>query len=286
MKQDFQFIRLVGDERRAGASLSSVSKHWQGKRERFLFVSPHDDDVALGGGLLIQHAVRQKIPVYVLVVTNGMMGYCTLAEKKTIVSERYAETMKSYRLLGVKKENILWLNFPDCSLAYYQGRRAAHREDARETMIEGHAGLQNTFTYYIRKIRPTQCFIPTDRDLHPDHKYTYNEFAISIFHACGEIWPELGAPLKNVPYLTELAVYCDFPSAPQLRMIASDKFFERKLNAILAFRSQKQITSLVDAVRRNGPVEFFRNVQFNLYNPQKYRYRFSEESHLFNAKYS
>jgi LmbE family N-acetylglucosaminyl deacetylase len=286
MKQDFQFIRLTGDERREGPSLASVSRHWQGKKERFLFVSPHDDDAALGGGLLIQHAVKAGIPVYVAVVTNGMMGYCSLAERRSIVEKRKAEGMKSYTGLGVPASHILWLNFPDCSLAYYQGRRQARREDAEDTVIEGYAGLQNTFTYHLRRIRPTQCFIPTDKDLHPDHKYAYNEFVISVFHACGEIWPELGKPLKKVPYLSEMAVYCDFPSAPQLRLKGNERYFERKLDSILAFKSQKQIRSLVDSVRQNGPVEFFRNIQFNLYNPLKYRYRFSEENHIFNAKYA
>jgi LmbE family N-acetylglucosaminyl deacetylase len=286
MKQDFQFIRLTGDERREGLSLASVSRHWQGKKERFLFVSPHDDDAALGGGLLIQHAVKQGIPVFVAVVTNGMMGYCSLSEQRTIVKKRKSEALKCYGLLGVPPSRVLWLNFPDCSLAYYQGRRRARAGDAQDTVIQEHAGLQNAFTAFIRKIRPTQCFIPTDKDLHPDHKYAYNEFLISVFHACGEIWPELGRPLKKAPYLTEMAVYCDFPSPPQLRLKGSDRVFERKLRSILAFRSQKQIRSLVDSVRKNGPVEFYRNVQFNLYNPLKYRYRFSEENHIFNAKYA
>jgi LmbE family N-acetylglucosaminyl deacetylase len=285
MKQGFQFIRLTGDERREGPSLASVSRHWHGKKERFLFVSPHDDDAALGGGLLIQHAVSAGIPVFVAIVTNGMMGYCSAGEQRSIVEKRKSETLRSYTLLGVPAPHILWLNFPDCALAYYQGRHQARREDAGDTLIKGYAGLQNTFTYYLRKIRPTQCFIPTDRDLHPDHKYAYNEFLISVFHACGKIWPELGASLKMVPYLTEMAVYCDFPTPPQLRLVGGDVYFERKLKSILAFRSQKQIRSLVDSVRANGPVEFFRNVQFNLYNPLKYRYRFSEENHIFNAKY-
>ena len=53
MPQEFEFIRLVGEERRVGPSLKSVSRHFQKERECFLFISPHDDDVALGAGLFI-----------------------------------------------------------------------------------------------------------------------------------------------------------------------------------------------------------------------------------------
>jgi hypothetical protein len=37
-KEEFEFVRLVGNERRVGTTLASVSRHWQGKKERFLVV--------------------------------------------------------------------------------------------------------------------------------------------------------------------------------------------------------------------------------------------------------
>ena len=49
MKGEVEFVRLVGNERRVGPTLKSVSHHWQGDRECFLFISPHDDDIVLGG---------------------------------------------------------------------------------------------------------------------------------------------------------------------------------------------------------------------------------------------
>jgi len=87
--EQIQFVRLVGNERRVGSRLAEVSRHWQGDRECFLFVSPHDDDAVLGAGLLMQLAKREKVPVYVLIVTDGSMGYCTMQEQATITQTRY-----------------------------------------------------------------------------------------------------------------------------------------------------------------------------------------------------
>ncbi|MFH0922106.1 MAG: PIG-L family deacetylase, partial [Fibrobacterota bacterium] len=265
MSHDFEFVRLVGEERRVGPTLASVSRHWQEKKERFLFISPHDDDIALGAGLFIQHACQQKIPVYVLIVTDGSMGYCRLQDKGKISEIRKKETYDCYALLGVPRDNVLWLGFPDGGLGHCCGRRVALPSDAPAVVQEGFTGLQNAFTVALRKIRPTQCFLPTINDLHPDHKITYEEFMISVFHASGKIWPELGAPLDAIPHLHEVAVYCDFSTPPNVRIRASEDVFEQKLNAILAYKSQEQIQSIIDSVRKTGAGEFLKNIEFNLY---------------------
>jgi len=270
-----QFIRLLGDERRVANTLAGVSKHWQGDKECFLFVSPHDDDVVLGGGLLIQLAQLENVPVYIMIVTDGAMGYCSNEEKDTISQIRQAETFECYQSLGIPKENIFWLGFPDCQLKLYTGRRAA--DENEKAVYQGFTGLQNAFTYFLRKTRPTQCFLPTPTDLHPDHKIVHEEFLISVFHASGNIWPELGKPLEKTTYFNEMAVYCDFPTQPQLQMKTPMSFLEKKLQAIGAFRSQKQIESLIKIVRNAGPYEYMRAVDYNFYNPDNYKVRFKED---------
>ena len=60
-KNEIEYVRLVGNERRTGDTLASVSRHWQDGKEKFLFISPHDDDVVLGAGLFIQ-LVRKSGP--------------------------------------------------------------------------------------------------------------------------------------------------------------------------------------------------------------------------------
>jgi LmbE family N-acetylglucosaminyl deacetylase len=275
MKEEIEFIRLVGNERRVGPTLASVSRHWQGEKECFAFVSPHDDDVVLGGGLMIQLAKRENVPVHIMIVTDGSMGYCSLEEKDTIVEIRKAETFACYESLGIPRQNIHWLGFPDCQLNSYRGRRVAKKGEPAE--VEGFNGLQNGFTYFLRKIRPTQVFLPTSNDLHPDHRIVHEELLISLFHSAGDIWPELGKTLERVPYVHELGVYCDFPESPRLRVRTPEIILEKKLAAIGKFVSQKQIASLIDIVRKGGPEEYLRALEFKLYEPSRYRAYFDEK---------
>lgn len=275
MQEEIEFVRLVGNERRVGSFLSTVSRHWQGKKERFLMISPHDDDAVLGAGLLIQLARRENVPVHILIVTDGRMGYCSEEEKDSISEIRRNESYECYQSLGIPKKNIIWLGFPDCQLNSYRGR--APVESKEPLAIKGFTGLQNAFTYHLRKIKPTQCFLPTWNDLHPDHRIIYEEMLISLFHAAGNIWPELGRPLSNVPYVHTYAVYCDFLEPPTLRMRTPRSYLEKKLKAISAFRSQKQISSLIENVRHCGPEEYTRAIEFKLYRPTKYRSLFEEK---------
>jgi len=296
MQQKFEFVRLVGEERRVGSKLASVSRHWQDKKERFLVISPHDDDAALGAGLFIQLAKRENVPVHIMIVTDGSMGYCNIKERDTIAEIRRSETFECYQNLGVPKANIVWLGFPDCQISNFRGRSPVLEfpiDDLRLAIckskienrkseidlrlpIAGFVGLQNTFTYYLRKIRPTQCFLPTHNDLHPDHRIIYEEFLISLFHSAGNIWPELGRPLSKVPYVHTYAVYCDFAAPPTLRMRTPTSYLDKKLKAIAAFRSQKQISSLIENVRHCGPEEYIRAIDFKLYHPASYRNKFEQ----------
>lgn len=278
MGKEIEFVRLVGNERRVADTMQGVSRHWQGGKESFLFISPHDDDVVLGGGLLVQLAQRENVPVHILIVTDGSMGYCNSEEKDTISEIRMEEAYECYQSLGIPKENIIWQGFPDCQLNLYRGRREALADD--KAVIEGFTGLQNAFTYWLRKLRPTQCFLPTSNDLHPDHKIVHEEFLISLFHSAGNIWPELGSPLEKVSYIHEIGVYCDFPEFPKLRMKTPQSFLENKLNAIAAFKSQKQITSLIDVVRKSGPYEYLRSLDFKLYQPGSYYDLFEDKHHI------
>ena len=277
-EEALRYIRLVGQERRKGQTLSEVSRTWQGEKECFAFFSPHDDDVVLGAGLLMQTIQQEGVPVHVVIVTDGSMGYCSPEEKDAISEIRKKETYDCYIALGIPQANIHWLGFPDCSLTHYRGRRLAQPADAGQ--VAGYTGLQNAFTRVLRNIRPTQCFVPTFNDLHPDHKITYDELLISLFHAGGSIWPELGCPLDKTPHVHEMGIYCDFPEPPTLRVQTDEDILENKLRAIGAFQSQKQIAALIEGVRRSGPYEYFRSLNFQLYKPQRYFDLFEKKHHI------
>ena len=264
----FQYTRLQQGEKLRSSELSDLMNDNDISEQSWVFVSPHDDDLSFGGGLLMQAAVMAGVDVHILVVTDGSLGYCTSDQQAEIVSIRQAETFRSFEVLGIPSDHVHYLNFPDGGLLQYQGRRPA--ADAPQS-IAGYVGLQNSFTYYLRKFRPTRVFVPTHTDLHPDHRYAHSELMISLFHSAGEIWPELGAPLIELPEVYEMAIYCDFSTSPNIEIIGNEDVFERKLKSIEAYQSQLQIDALIQIAREAGPYEYLREVNFRLYSPKNYR---------------
>jgi LmbE family N-acetylglucosaminyl deacetylase len=249
---------------------------WKGAAECWMFVSPHDDDVVIGAGLTFQVGLAVGAQVHTVIVTDGRMGYCRFEQRRNISKIRAAEADKSYRNLGLPDGNLRFIECPDCNLSAYRGRHFT--TIGAPTEIEGAGGMQNAFTYALRQVRPTRVFLPTGVDLHPDHQIVYEEVLISLFHAQGGIWPELGEPLAEVPKVYEFAVYCDFPEAPQIRIETPSAMLENKLQAILAFASQEQIGSLVEIQRSAGPIEYLRELEFHFYSPQKYHPLFARTS--------
>jgi len=267
----FQFTRLIDGRPVRQASIESAMGCGTLRGQTWMFVAPHDDDLCIGAGLLMQAAVDAGVDVQAVIVTDGCLGYCEASQQEAIVDIRQAETISSFEVLGVEKSQLTFLGFPDGGLTHFIGRRPA---GAGDPQVAGFTGLQNALTHSLRELRPSHVFVPTKMDLHPDHQITHNELMISLFHASGKIWPELGDPL-DVPQVHEMAVYCDFPSDPHLEIIGGEGPFEKKLASIAAYQSQLQIAELVEQLRLAGPFEYIRDVNFRLYSPQRYRPLFS-----------
>ena len=242
-------------------------------QEKVLVVNPHDDDGVISAALTILAFRDLDVSVDIAVTTDGRQGYCDLRKRGSIVGIRKRETIAAYGVLGIPKEKIHFLGFPCSQMLPYQGRIRALKRDCRSPLtIQGAIGLQNSFTYLLRKIRPTIVIVPHSGDYHPDHKTTHAELLISIFHAMGDIWPELGPKLENVPTLWESVVYCNYEGAPpNLHIRSLDRSaFETKMEAIGKFASQPQIEPLIAELRRGSPTEVMRIISFEFYKPGMY----------------
>ncbi|GHT24005.1 hypothetical protein FACS189419_08650 [Planctomycetales bacterium] len=256
---------------------ADVWHQWQGENERWLFLSPHDDDIVCGCGLTFTAAVEMGIDVHAAVIACGRMGYCSLEERNTIKEVRFKETQESFAQLGLSPDRLYQFDYDDGSLTQEIGRRfAADAEHSvsRNTAIAGGTGLENTLTWLFRQVRPTRLFIPNRLDLHLDHKAVHYEAVISVFHAQGEIWPELGEPLTQIPMLYEYAIYSDFVKFPTHRIRVSNDFVEKRLAALASYRSQKQIGLLVEELRKNGGSEYLLEIRFDVFSAAKYESAF------------
>ncbi len=247
----------------------NVWPDWKGKDERWLFVAPHDDDIVCGAGITFVAAIARGIETHALVVTTGESGYCRPEHRKTIAAIRNNEARESFKLLGLPEENLIQFKYPDANPGPHVGRRQT--DDPNDpNAIEGATGYLNSFVWALRKIRPTRLFLPAHTDFHPDHQAVHHEFVMSIFHAQGNIWPELGAPIERIPLLYEYATYCDFSDPPTIRVRGNASLLEKKLEGIAAYKSQEQIELLVAVQREGGPQEYIRELRFNIFSPEKY----------------
>jgi LmbE family N-acetylglucosaminyl deacetylase len=194
------------------------------------------------------------------------MGYCRLEQRESIASIRAAEAKKSFGILGLAAERLHFLGYPDGGLAACRGAFIQNgHADGSESL-----GMQIAFTRLLRQVRPTRVFLPTSADLHPDHRIVHEEVLISLFHAQGGIWPQLGEPIAEVPQVYEMAIYCDFPEPPQIRLQTPTAMLDTKLRAIEAYASQEQIGTCVEIQRSIGPIEYLRELKFRFYAPKQY----------------
>ncbi|MDA3951725.1 MAG: PIG-L family deacetylase [Spirochaeta sp.] len=260
-------IRRLRDGRLVHGELSTVFPDWTAD-ERWLIISPHDDDPPLAGGLLLAAAARTGIPVRIRIVTDGRMGYTPHVSAADVVARRREEARTSFTLLGV--EDLGWYDYPDTRLHSWQGRIPADTVADPPHVVAGFTGIQNSVVAELREYRPTRIFVLSSNDYHPDHKVVHQETMMCIFHAQGDIWPELGPPIAERPWVHELAAYRPFLSDPDICLRGDDAMFQEKLDAIAAFASQTQIAQLVASVRRAGAVEYLRSYRFETYDPAVY----------------
>jgi LmbE family N-acetylglucosaminyl deacetylase len=242
-------------------TFDQVTKAVAAPGQCWLAVSPHDDDVAIGMGMLAMAAVAEGVDLHVAIVSDGSMGYSKPQDQASIVQVRRRETEASMKILGVKPQNIHWLGFPDCDLPSHQGRKPKG------------TGITHAMTGVIRKTKCNAVFCPTGADLHPDHRIVASETAIACFHASGAIWLELGEPVP-VPARWDYAVYCNFTEAPNLEIRSDEALLKRKLDSIACYVSQPQISGLVEHMRQSGPVECFLRCDWQPYSAKSYAHLF------------
>ncbi len=232
-----------------------------GKDGTWLVVVPHDDDLVLGCGLLVQAAHAEGIDVHVAVASNGSMGYCDVEDRDQIQDIRRKEMNISSADIGIAEDHIHWFGLQDGALPMAQG--TTPQADGSVS------GLAWECTKLMRQLKPVVVLSPTPTDYHPDHRVVGSEVDISCFHASGEIWSQLGEPI-NIPERWDFAVYCPFADEPNVQLSTDIELFDKKLESIGRFQSQRQIAAMVENCRNSGPLEYYAARPFILYDPNDY----------------
>ncbi len=169
-------------------------------RKKVLVLVPHQDDEINVAGNLIYTMSKQGADIYVVYSTNG--DYQTDAEI------RIKEAFKSLHILGIPKENIIFMGYGDS----YNTCEEKHISEVEEGTVESNAGHRETYCTdtvnefaftrrgeHSRYNRGEYCkdlkeiiltiladlIVCVDFDQHPDHRWlslAFDEVMSQILH--------------------------------------------------------------------------------------------------------
>ena len=266
---------------------------WQAgdQKERVLIVAPHCDDEILGCGGLISELVRQGAQVRVVIMTNGDGFYYAAARdfRDLVVPpssyvdfgyDRQEESVNALQTLGVPRDAVTFLGYPDRGLAHMWLYNWQHNKlyespytrcsyspywnsYKRNAPYSGKSVLDDLESI-IKSYRPTSVYYPHAGEQHPDHWAT-NCFVVQALYDSGMLnevksglyivhrgdWPvpqglHRGIRLAPPSYMKKTGTHWyEYP------LDAATE--ERKLKAIRMYRTQMPVLGrfLLSFVRSN-----------------------------------
>lgn len=202
--------------------------------DRIVIFSPHADDETLGCGGLIALAKRNGAKLHVAFITNGDGFRISVARAYKTVRvtpekcirygyTRQKETRKALARLGVPKSDIIYLGYPDRGIASLWTKNWG--EDSpytSHTTKLDHSPYYNSLTPHalycgeslikdIERIlesqKPTQVYVPSPYDDHPDHYATY----CFVTAAIEQMRSEGTGPAKRIKLITYIVHRGDWP---------------------------------------------------------------------------
>ena len=150
-------------EKKRFGGLETLFPGWNGKNERLLVYSPHDDDAIIGAGYAMRAALDDGAEVHIIIVCSGNCGYSTPEQKDSIVETRRREALACYKAFGIPEENIIFMGYSDFSALNYIGWNISPEH-------EGH--FRRSITE-LRKRRITRMLVPNHYHEHVDHIAAY-----------------------------------------------------------------------------------------------------------------
>jgi LmbE family N-acetylglucosaminyl deacetylase len=179
--------------------------------ERVLVFSPHPDDETLGLGGYLHEARRRGADVRVVLLTSGdgfqlcaaakYRGWPSRKQMRQLATDREAEAYTALSKLGVARDQVSFLGYPDRGLAAlwqsnwtaeapyrspYTGESAV-LQAATHRPFCGEAVLHDT-EELLRSFRPDQVLYPDPADDHPDHWAAHCFVQLALERLRDEAW--------------------------------------------------------------------------------------------------
>ncbi len=153
------------------------------KPQTVLVVAPHPDDEILCCSQTIKNHLRAGDDVTIVVITNGDgKDETNPTESLTYGARRQRESLLASKKLGIPKEKILFLGFPDGHLQDIEqkGQSRSVFTQLFQTMRTSFFpetpytwnGLQKSLQKVLEQSPPDIVYLPGQEDTHPDHDST------------------------------------------------------------------------------------------------------------------
>jgi len=246
-------------------------------QDRILILSPHPDDEAIGTGGVIQKALKKGAEVKIVIFTNGEHNELAfIVYKKRVILKkkefillgemRRKETIQAMELLGLPKENIIFLGYPDAGTMaiftkYWQDMPPYRSLLTHITNVPYPECLSYNAPYkgesilkdlekIILDFKPTKIFVSHPIDTNKDHRSLYLFLQVALWNLEGKIekpaiYPYLihvvGWP-KPRGYHPELELLppkrLENSGISWYRVDLSEEEVRKKYEAILLYKSQ------------------------------------------------
>lgn len=206
-------------------------------------ISPHDDDCIIGTGGLLYNMSQRKIKTYVLIMTDGSLGYSKIEQKNNIKQIRREEAQKAYKILGVTP---YFLDYPDMNLVEF---KCWEKSDGKE-------GAYQKILRMLRNLRPETVLIPNRLDWHPDHREAF-EIGYSIANlAAGVAVIDFGEPIE-LRHIISYKVWNELKKTTHCFEL-SEETQKIKEKALSQFKSQADILKPVTIEFKKECFEFLK----------------------------
>jgi len=197
--------------------------------------APHPDDETLGCGGTILRKRAAGADVSLVFMTDGAQSHARLIAPAEMRTFRAAEAVAAARALGVERERVHLLDFPD-------SRLAEHREEGVRRVAD-----------LLGQLRPEDIYVPYHLDGPADHLATTEivqeamrvsgrpatvwEYPIWFWHHWP--WTRLPGPWRALPHCVKEGLSCTRRLLRDFHWyVRIDGVLERKRAALAEHRSQ------------------------------------------------
>ncbi|PIU40959.1 MAG: hypothetical protein COS99_07795 [Candidatus Omnitrophica bacterium CG07_land_8_20_14_0_80_42_15] len=211
-------VGIKGYSRTKTVDIASFPEVELKANDRILILAPHPDDEVLGCGGIIQKALKMHLPIHIAFLTYGdsnQWAFMIYRKHPVFFPKsvramgliRHDEAIDAAQSLGVQKENLTFLGYPDFKTLNIWESHWGKALPAKGLLTEARAvPYKNAFRpgapykgeeilkdlkTVLLDFKPTKIFVSHPGDFHPDHQALYLFTRVALWDLKNKIKPSI-----------------------------------------------------------------------------------------------